>query len=128
VAALIVAYPPVATGITPDCDDDQGVWTGWEHGRRVQQEIQRAGLLGDDPFVLQAGAAARLIRTASTVMGWDTSHTLDVVGVFTAELAQVLLMRLRRQVGEAKAAAGARARGRYPDDYEPTEEELRQLW
>jgi hypothetical protein len=129
VTALIIAYPPLTTGTVPGSEDpsDISVWTGWEHGRRIQQELQRAGVLGDAPFTLKTVDAARLIRTASSVVAWDSSRTVEIFGAFTAESAHVLLMRLRRLVDEAEATAGARAQNTYPDDYEPSEEDLRQL-
>jgi len=130
VTALIVAYPPLTTEIVPGSENpsDISVWTGWEHGRRIQQELQQAGVLGDDPFTLKAADAARLIRTASSVVAWDPSRTVRIFGAFTAESAHVLLPRLRRLVDEAEAAAGAQAQRTYPHDYQPSEEELRQLW
>jgi hypothetical protein len=105
-----------------------GIWLGWENGRRVQQALLRTGATGDTPVPLSALAAGQLMHTAAHVVGWDASRTVEIVGAYTAESAHVLISRLQRLVKEVEAGAEERARQAYPDDYVPTAEERCSLW
>lgn len=129
-ATLVLAYPPVTMGVQRGSEDDLqlGTWSGWEHAKAARDELIRSGASDDDHFELPAATAQKLISSAFEAAGWDTERTRDLVDPITMESAHGLLTRLNQTVHNVVRSAKERADKVYPDDYEPTREEVRSTW
>jgi hypothetical protein len=127
---LVLAYPRLTQDVRRgnDADHQEGVWRGWENARVVRNRLIGAAATDDDVVGVAVGQAELLVSTALRVAGWDTARTRDILDPITHEPALGLLTRLSRDVRDTAQAARERANAAYPEDYEPSEDELNELW
>ncbi|WP_330457378.1 hypothetical protein OIB37_10990 [Streptomyces sp. NBC_00820] len=127
---LVLAYPPLIQGIRrgSEADLQEGVWRGWENARGIRTRLINAAVVDDDVWGITVEEARLLVSIALKVVDWDTARTRDIVDPTTDEAAVALLSRLQRAVRDEAEAAQQRADAAYPEGYEPSEDEINEIW
>ncbi|MFI6372393.1 hypothetical protein [Streptomyces sp. NPDC050546] len=129
-AELVLAYPPLSQHIErgSTADHQEGIWRGWENARVIRNRLIRAAAADDDVVTVPARLAQQLVSTALKVADWDSARTRDIVDPITHEPALALLTRLNRATHDTVQDARHRAAAMYPEGYEPSPDELDELW
>ncbi|MEU7641788.1 MULTISPECIES: hypothetical protein [unclassified Streptomyces] len=127
---LVPAYPPLSQDVMrgSEADHQEGAWRGWENARVVRNRLIGAAATDDDVVGVAVGQAELLVSSALRIAVCDTARTRDIVDPITHEPALVLLTRLSRDVRDTAQAARERADAAYPEDYEPSEDDLNEPW
>lgn len=125
-----LAYPPLSQDVMrgSEANHQEGAWRGWENARVVRNRLIGTAATDDDVVGFAVGQAELLAPTALRIAGWDTARTRDIVDPIRHEPALVLLTRLSRDVRDTAQAARERADDACPEDYEPSEDDLNELW
>lgn len=121
--ALVLAYPPVSTGVEPRTEMDWQTGTWWRFRRAQELEARLVGRSPESTTQVPYWLAKEVISSALTVAGWDTARTREIVDPITDDAAQAVLSRLDNAAKRVKAERTVKGQQVYPDDYVPTSEE-----
>lgn len=129
-ACLVLAYPPLTQGVQRGSESDrkEGVWLDWENARTVHDRLVHSATAWEDEVPIPVAYAHLLVQAALRVAGWDTARTRDLLDPITDESAHGLLTGLMHAVKSVVAAAKVRALTVYPDDCEPSDDEIDATW
>lgn len=104
---LVLAYPPVGTGMSPETADYVGLWRAYDLAQERHTEFVR--MAADQEATVPVSLARALVSAAEEVTGWDVERNLTLIEPITDETPTVVLTRIRRRIDIAAQQRAAEA-------------------
>lgn len=114
---LVLAYPPIAIGLSQEEAERHGFWRGFDVAQEVHEHLARFDR--GDTVSVASRDSLDLFRVAEQVAGWDAERSIELIETITVDAPTMVLTRLRQAIDAVRQERHAEAMERFPDDHVP---------